>query len=447
MQEPEESTAEAEAERGRGLHLVGEARVVEAEPAHRGAQGLEVGRVGREEAAEHDRLGRLEARQRFGRRAAVVGDRVADSRVGHLLDLGCDIADFAGPERIGLRHLGPEHPDPVDLIGRARPHHSNPHALPDEAVDDAHQHDHAEIGVVPGIDEQRLQGRHLVALRRRQAGDDRLEHEVDVQARLGRDRHRLRRVEADDVLDLLLDPVRFGRRQVDLVQDRHDLMARVERVIDVGERLRLDPLARVDHQKRPLAGGERARHLVGEVDVAGRVHEVEDVGFAVPGAVFEPDGVGLDGDAAFALDVHRIEHLLDHIALRHRPRQLDEPVGERRLSMVDMRDDREVADVFDRVGGHGRGLAGSGGEGNRREPSRDAHRCPPRETAEATHFASVDRRRTRYPARSLACVRTASLLPSTGWSSTRASLKRLFAFGRGPRIRAVSRVAPRKVLC
>ena len=70
MQQPEEAAAEAEAERGGGLHLVGEARVVEAQPAHRGAQVLELGRVDREEAAEHHRLRGLEARQRLGRRLA-----------------------------------------------------------------------------------------------------------------------------------------------------------------------------------------------------------------------------------------------------------------------------------------------------------------------------------------------------------------------------------------
>ncbi len=227
-----------------------------------------------------------------------------------------------------------------------------------------HQHDDAEIGVVPAVDEQRLQGRGLVALGRRQAVDDRLEHEVDVEPGLGRDRHRLRSVEADDVLDLLLDPVGLGGGQVDLVEHRHDLMARVERVIDVGERLRLDSLARVDHQERALAGGERARHLIGEVDVARGVHQVEDVGLAVLGQIFEPDRLGLDGDAALALDVHRIEHLLDHVALGHRPRLLDQPVGERRLAVVDMGDDGKVADVVDGVDGHERGIAGRAGEGN-----------------------------------------------------------------------------------
>jgi hypothetical protein len=87
--------------------------------------------------------------------------------------------------------------------------------------------------------------------------------------------------------------------------------------------------------------------------VARRVHEVEDVRLPVLGSVFEAHRLRLDSDAALALDVHGIEHLLDHVALRHRPGLLDKPVGERRLAMVDVSDDREVADILDRVDGHG----------------------------------------------------------------------------------------------
>ena len=73
----------------------------------------------------------------------------------------------------------------------------------------------------------------------------------------------------------------LGRRQVDLVQHRHDLDALLDRRVAVGDRLRLDALRRVDDQQRAFAGGERARHLVGEVDVARRVDQVEAVGLAV----------------------------------------------------------------------------------------------------------------------------------------------------------------------
>ena len=86
VQEPKEAAAEAEAERGAGFHFVGEARVVEAELRHGGAQIFEIGGVLREETAEHDGLRRLEARQRLRRLAAIFGDGVADARVGDFLD-------------------------------------------------------------------------------------------------------------------------------------------------------------------------------------------------------------------------------------------------------------------------------------------------------------------------------------------------------------------------
>src|SRR5690606_15214821 len=76
MQEPKEAAAEAKAERGRGLHLEGEARIVEPELRHRCAQLLELRRVHRKESAEDDRLRRPEAGEHFGGRLPVVGDGV-----------------------------------------------------------------------------------------------------------------------------------------------------------------------------------------------------------------------------------------------------------------------------------------------------------------------------------------------------------------------------------
>src|SRR5690606_27077691 len=75
------------------------------------------------------------------------------------------------------------------------------------------------------------------------------------------------------------------------------------------------------------------------------VDQVQDIVLAVLRPVVEAHGLRLDGDAALALDVHRIEHLLAHLALGKAPGELDQPVGQRRLAVVDMRDDREVADM------------------------------------------------------------------------------------------------------
>ena len=314
MQQAEEAAAKAEAERRRRLHLVAEARVVEAQLAHRGAQILELRGIDREQPAEHHRDGRPKAGQRVGHRLAVVRDRVADAGVGHLLDRGGEEADLAGAEFVRRRQLGREHADAVDVVGCAGPHHADALALFQRAVDDAHQHDDAEIEVIPAVDEERFERGVAVALRRRQARDDRFEHLRHVQSGLRRNEDRVRGVEPDHVLDLLPDLVGFGRRQVHLVEHRHDLMPGIDRVVDIGQRLRLDALAGVDHQQRALAGGERAVHLIGEIDVARGVDQVEHIILAVARPVFEPHGLRLDGDAALALDIHGIEHLFDHLA-------------------------------------------------------------------------------------------------------------------------------------
>jgi hypothetical protein len=46
-------------------------------------------------------------------------------------------------------------------------------------------------------------------------------------------------------------------------------MVVLDRLVDVGERLRLDALRRVHHQQRAFAGGEAPADLIGEVDMAG----------------------------------------------------------------------------------------------------------------------------------------------------------------------------------
>ncbi len=151
-------------------------------------------------------------------------------------------------------------------------------------------------------------------------------------------------INADHVLDLLADAFRLGGGQIDLVEHRHDFEIVVDGLIDVGEGLGFDTLAGVDHQQSALAGGQRARDFVGEVHVSGRVDQVQHIGFAVLGLVVEAHGVGLDGDAAFALKIHRIQNLILHIAVGHRTRELDETVGERRLAVVNMSDDGKIAD-------------------------------------------------------------------------------------------------------
>ncbi len=296
---------------------------------------------------------RTKSRQRRRHRLLVVGDGVADAGVGHFLDRGGEKADLAGTELVALDALGSEHADAIDLVGGVGAHHADALALLQHAVDDAEQHDDAQIGIVPAVDEECLERCRGIALGRRQPLHDRFQHLGHVLPGLGRDQDRVGGIQPDHVLDLLPDLVGLGGRQIDLVEHRHDLMVVVERLVDVGQRLRLNPLAGVDDQQRAFAGGKRAVDLVGEIDVAGGVDQVEHVILAVARAVIEPHGLRLDGDAALALDIHGIEHLLDHFARFEPAGELNQPVRERRFAVVDMGDDSEVANVLDRDRRHG----------------------------------------------------------------------------------------------
>ena len=60
---------------------------------------------------------------------------------------------------------------------------------------------------------------------------------------------------------------------------------------------------------------DRKADLVGEVHVARGVDQVELICLAIVCVVGDAHGVGLDGDAAFALDVHGVQELGLHVAL------------------------------------------------------------------------------------------------------------------------------------
>jgi hypothetical protein len=297
------------------------------------------------EAGEDLRLDLLETRQRAGGGSRGEGYRITHARRVDFLDAGDDEADVAGGKLVATDGLRREHAHLLAVIGGAGGHELDLVLGPERAVHHAHQHDDPDVVVEPRIDDERRQGRVRVSLGRRHLLDHGLQDVVDADAVLGARAHRVGGVDADDVLDLVDDALRVRRAQVDLVQHRQHFDALLDGGVAVGHRLRLDTLRGIDDQERAFAGGKRARHFVGEVDVAGRVDQVERVGLAIACGVCQRGRLRLDGDAALALEIHRIEHLLAHLAVRQSAAALDEAVGQRGLAVVDVGDDREVADI------------------------------------------------------------------------------------------------------
>ncbi len=210
----------------------------------------------------------------------------------------------------------------------------------ESAVDHAHEGNDAPVLVVRRIEDQGTRRGVRGAGRRGDPGHHGIEHVLDADPGLRRDPQHVPRVVAEQLCELKRDAVGIGLREVDLVHDRDDLEVVLDREVGIRKRLRLDPLRRVDHEQRSFAGLQRARDLVGEVDVAGSVDQVQLM--PLPG---HAHCLCLDRDPALALEVHRVEDLCPHVALRDGVGQLEDAVGERRLAVVDVRDDRKVADV------------------------------------------------------------------------------------------------------
>ena len=72
--------------------------------------------------------------------------------------------------------------------------------------------------------------------------------------------------------------------------------------------------------------------------MTGRVDQVDDVAFPV-----EPHRLQLDRDTALTLEIHRIEVLRLHIAHLDSTGEFEHPVGKRRLAVIDVGNDRCVA--------------------------------------------------------------------------------------------------------
>ncbi len=222
-------------------------------------------------------------------------------------------------------------------------HHGDLLARHDLAVDHAHVCDHTAVGVVNRIEDHRPRRRVRVTLRGRHQPDHLIEQLGHAHTGLPRHPQHLAGFAPDDVRDLTGIPVRVGGGQVDLVEHRNNGEVVVHRQVQVGQRLRLDTLSGVDEQHSPLARLQRTAHLVGEVDVSGGVDQVDDV-VLVTDLPRQPNVLRLDGDATLAFDIHPVEVLRAHRTLLHHAGELQHPVGQRRLSVIDVGDDAEVPD-------------------------------------------------------------------------------------------------------
>ena len=212
-------------------------------------------------------------------------------------------------------------------------------------VEYAHVYDDTLVSVEVGIKRQRLQRFLARGFRRRNASDNRFQNVVDPNPLFRTCQNRRRSGNRQNVLQLLPGQSDIGVRQINLVDDRDNLQVLLHRQVQVGDGLGLDTLRGIDDEQGALARAQTARDFVGKVNVTGRINQVQLVGLAVPGLVQHRDRMRFDGDAAFAFQVHRIEQLLLHLAVRNGPGPVQQAIRERRLSVINVGDDAEITYV------------------------------------------------------------------------------------------------------
>src|SRR5258708_40051488 len=99
--------------------------------------------------------------------------------------------------------LGAENADAIHKMCSAGLHEADLLASLEDPVDDAHQNNDAEIGIVPTVNEHGFQGSRCIAPGWRDLVDNRLEHFLDSNAGFRGGENGVRCVKADDLFNFL----------------------------------------------------------------------------------------------------------------------------------------------------------------------------------------------------------------------------------------------------
>ena len=152
------------------------------------------------------------------------------------------------------------------------------------------------------------------------------------------------RVERGEQVEHFVDDLGHARvGLVDLVDADDRLEADLQRLADHEFGLRHRAFGCVHQHDRAVDHRQDALDLAAEIGVAGRIDDVDaDV---LPG-----DGgrLGHDRDAALLLEIVGIHHAFgDALVFAEGAGLLEQAVDQRGLAMVDVRDDRDIAELHD----------------------------------------------------------------------------------------------------
>ena len=158
--------------------------------------------------------------------------------------------------------------------------------------------------------------------------------------------------DAEHALQFVQQRQRLARGAVAFVHEGENRHAALPAHFEQFERLRLDPLARVNHHDHGIHGRQHAVSVLGKILMAGSVQQIDAVA-----VVIELQHGRADGNAALALQFHPVRSggaLIfagrDRAGQLHRAAVKQELLRQRRFAGVRMRDDGECAPLLDFLG-------------------------------------------------------------------------------------------------
>ena len=149
------------------------------------------------------------------------------------------------------------------------------------------------------------------------------------------------RVEVDEkVVDLVEHGGRARVGAVNFIENNDRRKLGLQRLLQHIAGLRQRTFAGVDQQQHAVHHAQGALDFAAEIAVAGRVHDVD------ARIVKEKRRVlGQNGDSALAFELVRVHHAVDHSFIAAKDAALAEHgIHQRRLAVVHVRDDGDIAD-------------------------------------------------------------------------------------------------------
>ena len=343
VQKAQEAAAESKAQRNRGLRLKLQSRVIELQLFQCIPKIRIFCPVRRIHTAVHHGVHFFISRKRLLTGTLRIRHGISHPGILYIFQAGGDISHHTGAQFLARDKLPcAEIPDLHHFRLCPGSHHQDLRPFADLSFLDPAEHDHAPIGIIHGIKDQRLQRCLRIAFGRRDLPDDLFQDVIHIQPGLCGDQGRLLGVNTDHVLDLLLDPLRLRAGQIDLIDHGHDIQVMIQRQVDICQGLGLHSLGRVHHQDRPVAGCQAPGNLVVKIHMPRRIDQIENVFFSVSCLVDRAHRLGLDGDAPLPLQIHVVQHLGLHLPAGQKPGLLDDPVRQCGFPMVYMGNNTKI---------------------------------------------------------------------------------------------------------